>query len=226
MVGGKALNTSGVKYNLWRWTPQCTWKTGASGNSTSGRAGESNSFTIILPLLQLLASQYPSTDNSHGVDTHSYPSMNLEARMQIQINKFKMKHFQKIPNGCAAISQYRSYKPAKILSPTTQQMQVLYKRTDATDIDNDTPCPHGADPGLGSVCRNSSTQQHCCMDSRTHSSKQCLQFHPTLIPTLCKDKLAKKASHLVLPRFLLAPASLQRHDGFDDLSTDDDCMGF
>lgn len=71
---GKALNTSGVKYSLWRQTPPWTWKTGASGKIKRGRdIGGSDSIKVSLPLLQLLASWYrhPITESSHGVEAHA-----------------------------------------------------------------------------------------------------------------------------------------------------------
>lgn len=52
-----------------------------------------------------------------------------------------MKYFQlkKNPKTVVLIFQHHSSKLAKILSPTTQQMQLLCTKIDKTDIANDPP---------------------------------------------------------------------------------------
>lgn len=89
----RCVNTSGVKHNLSRQTPQCTWKTGASEKRKKGGTGESRSINISLPVLQLLESQqrHPWTGTAM-VGCSFSPSSRLEARGQVRTYMLKMKH--------------------------------------------------------------------------------------------------------------------------------------
>lgn len=153
------------------------------------------------------------------------PSTKLEARMHVRIYKLKMKHLQKKrKNGCAGFStsQLQASKDSK--PNTTADAVPTYK--DRTHIANDLPDPQSR--AWIRLCVQELINPATLLHGFQDPSQQAVPPVSSKVDSRppCKDW---QKGILLLPLFLLASASLQRHGGFDVLSTclfNDGCKDF
>lgn len=114
---------------------------GASGKSKRGGGGKWLYEPATLSV-QLLTSWYKDTHEltqamewTLTLPVNESGSQNADKNIQVKNEASSKQTKEK----AVLFSQHRNPKPAKILSPTTEQMQFLYMRTDTTDTANDPP---------------------------------------------------------------------------------------